>query len=1251
MPLSKKQALEKIYGADYWEALRLIEECIIEGKKELDLSRKSGLKQLPKQVEQISNLQELDLSGTQVDNGLDLSVVPNLKTLNLANTQVDGQLKLPPLNNLQLLNLSRTQVDSDLDLSVISNLQELDLSGTQVDNGLDLSVVPNLKTLSLPGTQVDNGLDLSVVPNLKSLNLSGKKIDNGLNLSVVPNLQHLYLSYTQVDNGLDLSVIPNLKTLSLQGTQVDNGLDLSVVPNLKTLDLRYTQVDGQLKLPQLNNLRELELGDTQVDGQLKLPQLQNLKTLDLRYTQVDGQLKLPQLQNLQTLNLSWTQVDGQLKLPQLPNLQTLNLNYTQVDGQLKLPQLQNLQTLSLIETQVDGQLKLPQLNNLLRIDLNWTQVDNNLDLSIAPNLQKLDLSNTLVDGQLKLPQLNNLQELELLHTQVDGQLKLPLLNNLKILDLSHTLVDGQLKLPQLNNLLLLHLSSTEIKNCLDLDLSIFPNLKSLSLRDTFQKQLPPELYKDTWNCLPNIHAWRADLERGRHPNDLYKVQICGNGTVGKSSLIDRLLFNRYMEGRSSTHGIRLVINEEAKSFATNCPPIRLLAWDFGGQDIYHQAHRIFLRDRTINLLVFDAATYYNPTQRDPVTGQQDYNRKLSYWLNDIAANAPDSQIIIVQNKCEEGVSPISIQNDLLPEIQVVGPLYVSAKTDHLGKLKRVIHNAIQQLPHAEMDMPKSWFLVREEIIGYQKRKAPKCITRFEFSALCHKFKLVPNSESALLTYLDGLGLLLHDPNLLPDQVIIDQEWALNAIYTVLQRFNLSKPLSLAKRGIFAFQEKCRLDNGQFISRDIPFDPDQYTTEEQGFFLKIMQRAGICFETQVKKDDSPIFQLFYLMATAPTSAAEDVWADAAGQPEFTQRYLHKYHLHRGIFRDLVQQISSKVKLRHLWQDGLLLQLPDSTIARLEMHYSSDYLQLQARGSQATELLLYCNDLLDKLLLGDQYFQKQVSLDGKIFFPIMAIQDAIKAKSELAKGVDGQFHNNWETLTWTVTPVDKDSKYDFNNLPTVTHEPAPYLGISDQDVIEDLERRNREKHPLPIDTSEEQANHFQQAQQSIHIAEGANVSFISGEIINHNTDPIPSPSSARENTFRAIHWRALLQVIPITVLVGILFYYLLPTFREWTLIASVLTLCLTVIWALNRQPFLRRIGNLLITAGIGGFTILNGLPLIDGFLDLDLDLKWLNANFIGRLAIDSPLLFNLGYLSITIGGGLLCIYWDQKQEGGS
>ncbi|MCP9237922.1 COR domain-containing protein, partial [Lewinella sp. JB7] len=621
------------------------------------------------------------------------------------------------------------------------------------------------------------------------------------------------------------------------------------------------------------------------------------------------------------------------------------------------------------------------------------------------------------------------------------------------------------------------LSGTQFDSALDL--AALTNLQHLDLYNTFQKQLPPELYLNVFNCLPNLMAWRRDLDIGSYPNDIYKIQICGNGTVGKSSIIDRLVFNRYEEDRSSTHGIRLVVTEEAKSFAFSYPPVRLLIWDFGGQDIYHQAHRIFLRDRAINLLVFDTDTYYHLEQTDPITGQKDPNRKLSYWLNDIAGNAPNSQIIIIQNKCERGVPDISIQEDIPSGISVEGPIQVSAKTGRrIEELGEAIHEAIQRLPHAKMEMPESWYMIGQEIMDLRRRKEKQQISRSEFSQICQKHRLVPNSESALLTYLDGLGLILQDPDLLPDQIIIDQEWAFNAIYTILQRFDHSKSPSLAERAIFFFQEKCRLDNGQFVPRELPFDQNHYSKEEQSIFLNIMQRAGICFKTQAKKKDASIYQLFHLMAIEPPKAAEDVWADAGSQIEFTQRYIHRYHLHRGIFRDVVQKISSKVKLRHLWQDGLLLQLPDRTIARLEMHYSGGYLQLQARGSKAAELLLYFNELLDTLLRGDQYFQKHVSLDGQVFFPVTAIQDAIQSKSDLAKNADGRFHDNWRMLTWATTKVDEYDQFDFDNLPTVPHDPAPYIGISEEKITEDLERRERENLPLPEDISQEQADRFLQ-----------------------------------------------------------------------------------------------------------------------------------------------------------------------------
>jgi len=67
------------------------------------------------------------------------------------------------------------------------------------------------------------------------------------------------------------------------------------------------------------------------------------------------------------------------------------------------------------------------------------------------------------------------------------------------------------------------------------------------------------------------------------------------------------------------------------------------------------------------------------------------------------------------------------------------------------------------------------------------------------------------------------------------RIILDQAWALDAVYAVFDRVRSYRNLQ-RYRGRFT-----RSDLGQWI-----WDAEGYATEEQALFLSLMQQCGICF---------------------------------------------------------------------------------------------------------------------------------------------------------------------------------------------------------------------------------------------------------------------------------------------------------------------------------------------------------------------------------------------------------------------
>ncbi|NEQ69891.1 MAG: NACHT domain-containing protein [Symploca sp. SIO2D2] len=158
----------------------------------------------------LSNLQILDLGGTQISDVTPLSELTQLQVLRLSETQVTDVSSLSRLTQLQVLRLSETQVTNFFPLSGLTQLQVLHLSGTQITDISPLSGLTQLQVLHLSRTQITDVSPLSGLTQLQVLHLSRTQIKNVFPLSGLTQLKVLFLNKTQVTDVSPLEHLPSL---------------------------------------------------------------------------------------------------------------------------------------------------------------------------------------------------------------------------------------------------------------------------------------------------------------------------------------------------------------------------------------------------------------------------------------------------------------------------------------------------------------------------------------------------------------------------------------------------------------------------------------------------------------------------------------------------------------------------------------------------------------------------------------------------------------------------------------------------------------------------------------------------------------------------------------------------------------------------------------------------------------------------------------------------------------------------------
>lgn len=399
------------------------------------------------------------------------------------------------------------------------------------------------------------------------------------------------------------------------------------------------------------NAKELHISGS---GKELIPLLKNiyslttLETLNLSY---NGLSNLPdgisKLANLKCLDLRG---NGLIHLPveftNMVLLQDLNISYNALTS---LPDsIGVLKDLRLVDFSGNRLTQIPEsigeLTSLVSFNFNGNHLIN-LPVAIGKliNVESFDVSgNHLTSLPAEIAKLLNLRRVRLSDNDL---INLPHnfvnLTQLEVLDISNNRITA---LPQeigkLSKLQVLHASNNQIVD-LPTELAHLINLKELLLNGN-PLQIPPEIFER--NATPEFiinYFFRHATSKKRPINEV-KVLLVGQGSVGKTSLVNRLVKNGFDLHENKTDGIEISRwkLQLQKSRPANRKKTRLNIWDFGGQEIMHATHQFFLTRRSLYLLVLDTRL-----------GQEE--NRVEYWLKVIQSIGGDSPVLIVGNKADQ----------------------------------------------------------------------------------------------------------------------------------------------------------------------------------------------------------------------------------------------------------------------------------------------------------------------------------------------------------------------------------------------------------------------------------------------------------------------------------------------------------------------------------------------------------------------------------------------------------------------
>ncbi|HEX4407754.1 MAG TPA: COR domain-containing protein [Xanthobacteraceae bacterium] len=614
----------------------------------------------------------------------------------------------------------------------------------------------------------------------------------------------------------------------------------------------------------------------------------------------------------------------------------------------RLAALPALQSLWLVGTDFSDAGKLSAITELRELGCSSTQVSDLAPLKGLPNLQSLSCSYTQVSDLAPLKGLPNLQSLSCSSTQVSDLAPLKGLPNLQSLDCSRC------RLAAVNE-------SFWAK----------PSLRGVFFYQTHLVEIPVEVLSrsERDNCLEAIRAHLRDLKAGRTLMQDVKLMVLGNGRVGKTQICRRLRGENYNETVESTHGI--IVTSAPLPTVKSDETARLQIWDFGGQDIYHGTHALFMRSRAIFAAVWIPET--ETALEHQYGGFVFRNQPLGYWLEYIRHfGSAGSPTLIVQTRCDKAEDErprVPASNEIIDALTPPPKiLRYSAKEDRgRASLDEAILHAIASLRERQgiavigagrADVKREIEAMRDADAARPPReRVHRTIAYDDFVNLCDLAGGISDVRQFLI-YLHNAGTIFYREGLFENRVIVDQGWALEAIYAVLHR------------------EKCFLklkrQNGGFTRTDLAewiWNEQGYGVKEQELFISMMQSCGICFRYRAGSGDGRIEAEYIAPDFLPEKPASEI-AQKWDRDRPTESAQFDYSLLTpALMRGVLARVGEVAGVSaDYWRDGVYVyESTTGSRGLIEQTMTGPWqgaINIQTQRGQATVLLERLTELIGR-----------------------------------------------------------------------------------------------------------------------------------------------------------------------------------------------------------------------------------------------------------------------------------------------
>ncbi|MGK7932687.1 MAG: COR domain-containing protein [Microcystaceae cyanobacterium] len=721
--------------------------------------------------------------------------------------------------------------------AAINKAEKLDLSFRQLTKlPPEIGLLTHLRYLDIRNNKLTSlPPEIGELTQLTSLYLVKNNLESlPPEIGKLNNLERLHLSYN------------NLKSLPPEIGKLTQLTEIYLSHNCLTA--------LPIEISSLTQVRQFALSCNQLtDLPSEIGHLRSLTWLDLKSNQLrELPPQIGNLENLGELNLSYNQIAlVPSNIGHLSSLTELNLSYN------KLKQIP------------------PEIGHLINLDFLYLG-DNQLT-SIPPEiglLKKIIVLDLIHNNLNSLPkEIGNLSKL--------SELRLNR-NNLKNLPLEICLL-SRLKKLSLKGNRLSYLPNEVIQ------LAQFSKLEYLDLSENLLT-IPPEIVWKKHEPLSIINFYRQNHHEQTQSLNEAKILLVGQGSVGKTSLIRRLIYNNFDPLQDKTDGLDI----RSWQIELHSQQINLNLWDFGGQEIYHATHQFFLSQRSVYLVVLDSRL-------------DETDNQLEYWLQIIKSYGSNSPIIIVINKVDQHTLDLDYRGLRSRHPNIKSFIETSCKTSKgISELKEAIIQEVSELEHIYTPLPHPWLSVKQQL-EEMKEKNWDYMSYRQYQEICQEEGIETDEEQVhLIRFLHDLGVVLNfqDDVRLKDTNVLNPQWVTKGVYCIIN------DEALPKRPYYGILSLTMLER-------ILTEP-KYPPSEHLFLIDMMRKFELCFE--LEQDYERSFLIPDLLPKEEIETGD--WEDSL---------VFQYHynvLPNSVISRFIVRMNRLIDKGQYWRSGVVLNYQDN-----------------------------------------------------------------------------------------------------------------------------------------------------------------------------------------------------------------------------------------------------------------------------------------------------------------------------------